>query len=250
MRCFMFNKELIMYTRMARLSLIILPILVPLVALAADRTRDETEQPSLAPRMFPAPSEAAKFGLEELRKVGLLPDNDREIYAEALGFHTSSETVVAELGVGLRTYDVSLKQLEKFQAEDDPAALLLDIHEIIFPLLVEGQPRSSLTIAESEQGKGWRVLKKGRSTLIRLIERYRTSNEDNLVLISSLGLRFLGRRCQVDQNELVLIPLADQPLFHILAGQPVLARDLFLQLSTESTTQGSGGQKHRPSIKR
>ena len=107
---------------------------------------------------------------------------------------------------------------------------MIDIHEIIFPLLVEKQPRASLTIIELERGKGWIVGKEGRSALIHLIESYRKSKEDNLVRISALGLRFLGKRDQTYKNELVLIPLVDRPAFGIQAGQPVLARALFQQL--------------------
>lgn len=239
-----------LYTKSARLSLIILPILVSLSAQAADVNREETGQTFHAPQIFPDPRGAAQFGLEDIRKIGLLPDRDHEMYAQALGLSTASETLVAELGIGLRTYDVPLIKLETFQATDDPVSLLLDVHEIIFPVLVEGQPRSSLTITESEQGKGWRVLKKGRSTLIRLIEQYRTSNEDNLVVISAIGLRFLSKGNQTDQGELVLIPLADGPTIEIRAGKPILARKLFLELNGEMTPSKTGGQNHGLSIQR
>jgi hypothetical protein len=132
----------------------------------------------------------------------------------------------------------------------DPITQLIDTHEIIFPLLVEKQPRSSLTISELEPGKGWIVWKEGRTTLIRLIEWYRTSEVDNLVQISQLGLRFLGKRDKTHENELVLIPLGDRSEFGIQAGQPVLARDLFFELSKKSPIPYTGGQTGQPSIRR
>ena len=245
----MLNAPMIMYTRIATFVLTMLLIQSPLFGLAKNGERQNAETMSAIPR-FSDPKSAATFGLEEIRKVGLLLDRDHEIYAQALGFSTASQTLVAELGVGLRTYDVPLRQLETFQAVDDPVSLLLDAHEIIFPVLVEGQPRSSLTIAEFEPGKGWRVLKKGRSTLIRLIEQYRTSNEDNLVVISAIGLRFLSKGNQTDQGELVLIPLADGPTIEIRAGEPILARQLFLELNGKMTPSQRGGQNQGLSIQR
>lgn len=245
----MMNESMIRYTRLATFALTVLLTQSPLLGLAKDGGHQDAEKKSVIPQ-FSDPKAAATFGLEEIRMVGLLPDRDHEMYAQALGLSSASETLVAELGVGLRTYDVPLIKLKTFQETDDPASLLLDVHEIIFPVLVEGQPRSSLTIAELEQGKGWRVLKKGRATLIRLIEQYRTSNKDNLVVISALGLRFLSRGSQADEGELVLIPLADGPTIEIRAGQPILARRLFLEVNGEMTAPQRGGQNQGLSIQR
>lgn len=204
----------------------------PVVGFAEDTQSREIEKKYVNPRVFPDPKMAAEYGLKELRKIGLLPSPKHEMFAKSLGFLSAKETLVAELGVGLRTYDVSLNRLKTIQGDHDPdpVALLIDIHEIIFPLLVEKQPRASLTIIELERGKGWIVGKEGRSALIHLIESYRKSKEDNLVRISALGLRFLGKRDQTYKNELVLIPLVDRPAFGIQAGQPVLARALSQQL--------------------
>lgn len=251
---------LTMDTQILRIGLILMWVLafLPLVGLGEEIQFKEAEEMDVSPRMFPNPKDAANYGSEELRKIGLLPDGTHEMYVKSLGFSSAAETLALELGVGLRTYDVALSLLKNFQRDDDPVALLIDIHEIIFPLLVENplsrekQAKSSLTISELQPGKGWTVMKKGRSTLIRLIEWYRTSEVDNLVQISQLGLRFLGKRDKTYENELVLIPLRDRSEFGIQAGQPVLARDLFFELSRKATIPNpyKSGQTRQPLIGR
>jgi hypothetical protein len=79
------------------------------VGQAADTQFREAEKKDVDPRVFPDPKMAAEYGLKELRKLGLLPDPKHEVYAKSLGFLSAKETLVAKLGVGLRTYDVALK---------------------------------------------------------------------------------------------------------------------------------------------
>ncbi len=238
-----------MNTRTFRIGLTILAfVFLPAAGLTADKQFQETESKGVDPRIFPDPKMAAEYGLDELKKIGLLSGPKQEIYAKSLGFLSAKETLIAKLGVGIRTYDVPLDQLKKFQGDHDPVALLIDIHEIIFPLLVEKQPRSSLTISELRPGKGWIVGKEGRSALIHLIESHRTSNDDNLIQIPALGLRFLGKRNNVYGNELVLTPLVDRSELEIQAGQAVLARDLFLELRKKVKIPREGGHLRRPSI--
>lgn len=233
-------------------GLVLLLVLSPVPGQAASSEPKGTETMPVGTRTFHDPQTAANLGLKDLQKIGLSPDQAHEAYATALGFSSAAETLKAQLGIGLRTYDVVPSSLQRFHKEDDPVTLLLDLHEIVFPVLVQGEPRSSLTIAELERGKGWRVLKKGRTALIRLIEEYRTSADDNLVVISSLGLQFLGKRSPTDQEELVLVPLFDSTALEIQAGQPVFARELFVQINKQIQIpdQDDGAQKIRPSIAR
>lgn len=226
-------------------------ILWPLIGLADDTQLREIEKQYVDPPVFHNPQLAAQHGLEELKKIEQLPSSQQEIYAKSLGFLSAQEILFAKLGVGLRVYDVSLDRLKELQIsyDLDPVAFLTSTHEIIFPLLVDNQPRSSLTISELAPGKGWIVGKEGRSALIHLIESYRVSDDDNLIQIPSLGLRFLGKRNNVYGNELVLIPLVNQSKLEIQAGQPVLARDLFFALRGKVVAPHGGGQSRQPSIK-
>jgi hypothetical protein len=221
-----------------RCALLLLAVLFPALGHAEDTLNTKMAVTIVdRPRVFPNPEAAVAFGLKELRELAQSHGSDQEAYIKDLGFSSASEAAGVEAGIGLRTYEVSLERLRKFKETEDPVDVLIDIQEILIPLLVKGQPRSSFTIGEYERGKGWAVLKKGRATLTRLIEHYRTSNEDNLVAMSFLGLRFLGRRGETEQNDLMLISLVDRPALEIIAGTPILAKNLFLRLSKEPTIQ-------------
>ena len=91
----------------------------PVVGSAEDTQSREIEKKYVNPRVFPDPKMAAEYGLKELRKIGLLPSPKHEMFAKSLGFLSAKETLVAELGVGLRTYDVSLNRLKTIQGDHD-----------------------------------------------------------------------------------------------------------------------------------
>jgi hypothetical protein len=121
----------------------------------------------------------------------------------------------------------------------------MDTHLVIFPLLTQGQARSTLSVAELKPEKGWRVVSRGRPKLVRLIERYRKSDTNFLVAISELGLQLLGNG---RGNQMMLTPLQDIVTLDAQAGQPMPAHKLFTLLSRDlkALREESGKQRQVP----
>lgn len=193
-----------------------------------------------------SPDEAARKGLADVRK-----DENNE-YAKALGFSSAKESGRATLGLPFKIYMSSLYKIKKqFSTGSDVEGSMINTRSLIYPLLVDGKPKSSLTVTMDRNSHRWRTTKWGSPKLIVLLERARGMRpQSNLVVLISpqnpLGLRFIGDRTM---GELMLTPIADIPRLGLTAGQPRLARDIFLslfQVANKYTDAQLGGQPPKP----
>jgi len=195
-----------------------------LVALAEDTDRVLRSPPI----DFLTSKKAIEFSLSDLQQVGDSANPSDEVYVKSLGFVSLTETSSAKAGPEVRVFVVPSTGLKNFLPQEDPNKLLINTHEIIIPILVNGAPRSSLTLGEPDEKRQWRILRKGLPDLIRLIERYRTSEVNSLVVIPRLGLKFLDDR---QNGTLVLIPLQNSLSLNLEAGHPILAQEVFALIS-------------------
>lgn len=174
---------------------------------------------------------AAQIGLEVLRQIG--KEKEDEEYARSLGFNSADEVRHSHLGDPLYLYRVPLERLKGFQKQDSLEKLLYNTEILMYPLLVDGQSRSVITVRPDQLGKVWFPTGAGYGEFIRLVEKYRTPGADIVILVSDLGLKFLATRTE---DEFQLIPLSKRRDLGIFPGPPTLsARETFATLSLQAS---------------
>ena len=98
-------------------------------------------------RALPAQTQiAARTSLQTLRQL-VDTENVRD-----LGFETPQQAQQAQLGQPLLDYTVRLDELAKYDG-GDPAKYLHATGQAVYPVLVDGKPRSSITLLR--KGSTW-----------------------------------------------------------------------------------------------
>src|SRR3954452_4460756 len=88
---------------------------------------------------------------------------------ERLGFESIDEISRVQLGVPIPIFIVPLDRLREYSPGRNPGDLLVPTNEIRFPLSVDGQVRSSITLRRTNGG--WEVGRIGRPQLIKEISQ-------------------------------------------------------------------------------
>jgi len=151
-----------------------------------------------------------------------------------MGFLSLAEVKIATLGPPLPVAMVQLDDLRAYRPGNDPAALLRDLHKIVFPILVNNQVRSSITVERRESR--WQGTSFGAPTLAGMTERARRASSSAsgvapssyvLVHVAALNRHYLGHRAG---NRLILTTIVDDPVLRLPAGRDIPAADLFAAL--------------------
>jgi hypothetical protein len=163
---------------------------------------------------------------------------------KGLGFESLQETKSASLGQPLRVFMVGLDALRDYQPQTDPNKMLMDVHQLIYPVVVGGQQRSSVTLREVE-GK-WQVASFGKPTLTKALVQMRQRQIESArvpaeslfaVNIPALNLSFLGRR---SDGTLLLTPLVSDAALKLEEGQPQDAKAVFEALAPRARELKTG----------
>lgn len=201
--------------------------LVALIATGCSHGQDENTM-----RRFSSPLDAVQYLRDDLRTLGESSgESDSEEYAKALGFASAQEAATADLGSSVHIYRVDVLLLEDFKSGSDPNFLLIDMHNMLFPLVVKGQPRTTIYLSErgqrEDQKNAWHITRKGPTSLAEKVYQYRTASSEFLVEIAEapLEMRFLGHQ------KLMLTPLADNPELGFKEGVEMSAETVFEQLA-------------------
>jgi hypothetical protein len=229
-------------------AMLLIPLMLPSPAFPIqgtthDKKTRKTNQnnPSLFQR---SPQNAATRGVQIVVKrlepiIGIGELNREKIrHAQDLGFKNGTED--ASLGKDeFPIYEVSLRDLRSFTADKEVNNLIVDTHQILFPIEVKGVVSSSVTVRSAikqtdgmeqvEQGELWRPTRWG---LPKLIERLTSAKKDRLnengselssfrlVSIPALNRNFLG---YADATGIKLVPLVpDKSLKPLQAKQALL----------------------------
>lgn len=189
----------------------------------------EQKQPAPQP---PArePQTAASQGLDILKKM-ITPDNFK-----AMGFDSLDEVKSAALGEPLELFHVRLDQLREFKSEADPNQLLTNVGQMIYPVTVQEQARSSIVVAK--EGETWKAVRFGGPGLIKMLAQVRKQSPPGataaaavspsfLVQVPALNVYFLGSR---SDQRLMLTPLLDDPALKFKAGTPLPAGEALAAL--------------------
>jgi len=148
-----------------------------------------------------------------------------------MGFESPGEVHEAKLGRPFQNFMVKLDQLQKYQKGSDPNKLLTGGNQLVYPILVKGQVRSSITIGEVNGD--WKAESFGGPSFIKLLTKVqkKVSEIDRLPLsayfvvrVPALNLYFIGYRID---NKLMLTPLHDDPGFKFKSGISMSADKVF-----------------------
>ena len=175
---------------------------------------------------------AAPAALTVLRKL-VNRENHRR-----MGFESLSDVRSATLGDPLVIFYVRLDSLRKYQSGGDAFGLLTAGDEILYPVLVRGETRSSITLGRNPGG--WKGLSYGGSNAARLTWRMVNDRRKRaapaaeryfLVGVPALDVQFIGFE---ETGELRLIPLLDDPQNRWQAGVLVPADYVFAELALDA----------------
>lgn len=171
---------------------------------------------------------AAAQALETFRKL-VTSQNYKE-----LGFDSVDEVAGASLGEPSRVYNVNLNQLREYQAGSDANRLLNDGNQVIYPVTVRDQVRSSITV-EQRDGK-WKATNFGNAgfakqfsqTMKTVAAAPQRTEAPVVVHVLPFNLYFLGHRAD---NRLLLTPLGNYASFNLKSGATASADEIFAALA-------------------
>jgi hypothetical protein len=164
--------------------------------------------------------EASRTGLTALRQLAATPN------FRALGFTSSEEAARAQLGPRYEVFVIGLDALRAYRPEAPADSLLVASSETVFPVLVDGQVRSSMTVTRTPQGFAPTAF--GAAAMIRSTMGARGRAEgDFLVRVPALGLQFIGSRAE---GRLLLTAVVADPRLQLPPGRPVPAETVLGQL--------------------
>ena len=185
--------------------------LVTAIALVVLLAGCESKQAPKPPS--PQPQQGAQDALGVLQKLV------NEQNYRAMGFDSVDEVKQAQLSQPLTVMNIPLDRLKSYQAGGDTQALLVKSSETIYPVTVNGQVKSSVTIVQSDAG--YAPASFGNAPIIRALSQYRqgpTPESDFVVRVPALNMYFLGRT--VD-GKLMLVPIAEDPRLKLRPGEAV-----------------------------
>ena len=155
-----------------------------------------------------------------------------------MGFEDPEEVRTATLGAPLQDFIVRLDKLKEYAPGGRLDELLSATDQVIYPVLVKGQVRSSITV--SKTGGSWQAISFGGPNFMKLIlgtlaENTKATRLDSsayqVVRIPSVNLLFLGFRLN---NELMFVPVTDNDRLKFRAGAGMKAENVFSAILPEA----------------
>lgn len=212
-----------MYHRVA-VSITVTVLLIVVLAQACNRDKVSTSSQAQEEATFSDAQSAATQALATFRKLV-----NAQNYKE-LGFESPDEVANAALGQPMRTALVRLDQLKAYKAGDDPNRLLNDLNQVYYPITVQNNVRSAVSL-EQANGK-WKATGFGPANLAKQVARAKTTagaseTEQILVHVAPFNLYFTGHRVN---GRLMLTPVADYQSFNLKGGASLPAEEVFAAL--------------------
>jgi len=141
-----------------------------------------------------------------------------------LGLHSTSEIGTTSLGEPLAVYHIGLDSLRDFQKDRSPANLLTNLTEVIYPITVNQEVRSSLALARVK-GR-WTERRFGASNLIRLLANARKERAEATglplsslfaVQVPAFNVYLIG---YFSADRLMLVSVVDDAYLQLRAHEP------------------------------
>ena len=174
------------------------------------------------PKSSPQPQQAASNALSVLQKL----INDQNY--RTMGFDSVDEVKQAQLGQPFAVSTIGLEQLKSYRTGANANSLLANSAETIYPVLVRGQVKSSVTIVQKQDG--YQPSSFGNAEIIKSLARYRQGEfaaSEFVVRVLALNMYFLGRHVE---DRLFLTPITDDPRLKLHPGESVPAELVLEQL--------------------
>ncbi len=177
-----------------------------------------------------------------LREIQAVADSSLVTFArlvtqqnyKQMGFASREEVRTAKLGAPIQDFMVRLDALEKYEPTTRAEQLLTATNQVVVPVLVGAQVRSSITL--SNVRARWRAASFGGPNYVKLVttgvnESSRSTglppSSYFVVRIPALTLFFVGYR---SGGDLMLVPLVDDRSLEFRAGVPMKAEKVFTAL--------------------
>lgn len=146
---------------------------------------------------------------------------------------TKEEAAKTTRGEKIKVYMLGLTELKAYRSGDNAKKVLLDTHEIVYPLYVDGALKTAVSIRKRKGG--WKTASIGGSE-IHSLEPVRASHAKAnklsvksyyIVRVPGMYLSFLG----YDKGkELYLIPTHEHPDVKLAVGKSAPAGDIFAKI--------------------
>ncbi len=168
------------------------------------------------------PQEAASNAIGVLQK--LVTDQNYRSF----GFESADEVKEAQLGQPLPISTIGLDKLKSAQSGAEPNSLLTTSPETIYPVTVRGNVRSGVTVVH--KGAGYEPASFGNAEIVKALSRYRqkeAAGNEFVVRVPAFNMYYLARRVE---NQLILVPIVDDPRLKVKAGESVPLQRLLEEL--------------------
>jgi hypothetical protein len=168
--------------------------------------------------------EADKAAAKSLKTFSRLITKENYV---KMGFKSLDEVKKAKLDNSIRDYMIELSSLKEYREGTNPERLLIRMHSLVYPVLVDGEARTSLTVAYRESR--WEAHSFGYSNFTKLLAVQLNELSKNqrlprsaffIVRVPALNLVFLGYRTK---EKIMLISVLDATNYDISVGVPVPA---------------------------
>lgn len=179
--------------------------------------------------------ETRAAAIDGLKMLGELVNEKNFV---TIGFDSLKQAGEAELGEPLGVFMVRLDELKAYSLGNDPRTLVKPLEQVLYPVTVKTAVKSSIVVSKVE-GR-WQATEFGSATLARVFVRHRAVSAEStkvdpsafsVVRIPALNLQFLGYTMN---DELMLVPLLDDPLYGFRAGVALPARRVFEAVKPEA----------------
>jgi len=200
---------------------------------------------TVLPLEFPVPTpspeayQAAIKGKKTMER--LVGNNDKE--ARELGFNRAVDAADSntELGTPYSIIRIDFDKLRDYEPTTSPLTLLIPTTEFIYPITVQGEVQSSLTVTGIRRGSPantvWRTTEWGFAGLIKALDTAskiaQASPSRFHLVIRPLSRFFLG---DFSGGRFVIIPLSDEPRLFLKRGNKMPAQDVFAALKSEASS--------------
>ena len=160
--------------------------------------------------------------------IGVLQKMVTEQNYRALGFDSVDQVKQAQLGSPFSVFEIGLNQLKEYKPGISPDTLLTPSSKTIYPVTVNSEVKSSVTI--SHKDNGYQASSFGSADIIKSLSRYRRAEaqgNDFVVRVPAFNMYYLGRHVN---SRLLLVPIIDDTRLKLKTGEAVPAETVLEQL--------------------